>query len=118
MRELAQRRPIFHSEADFQHALAWEIHALHTDCQIRLERPVKGIDPSRRRPRVDLWVWVAIVVFAARDDADLRRQHLHEARWAANPDEPAGVKRWADEMIDRLRADRDAALEREAEGHF
>ena len=57
MRELAKRRPIFHSEADFQHALAWEIRAQHTDCQIRLERPVDGVDPSRRRPRVDVWLW-------------------------------------------------------------
>ena len=25
---LAEQRPIFHSEADFQHAIAWEIHKL------------------------------------------------------------------------------------------
>jgi hypothetical protein len=42
--QLAQRRPIFHSEADFQHALAWLIHVQHPTAQIRLEtRPERGI---------------------------------------------------------------------------
>lgn len=38
MRALASRRPIFHSEADFQHEFAWEMH-LHSQGEIRLERP-------------------------------------------------------------------------------
>lgn len=37
--QLAQRRPIFHSEADFQHELAWEIRTCHPCVQIRLEVP-------------------------------------------------------------------------------
>lgn len=38
---LAQDRPIFHSEADFQHALAWEIHKQNPDARVRLEyRPL------------------------------------------------------------------------------
>ena len=37
MKDLAVRRPIFHSEADFQHALAWAIHEKHKKCKIRLE---------------------------------------------------------------------------------
>jgi hypothetical protein len=36
-------------------------------------------------------------------------------RWAAGPEETEGLKRWAREMIERLRVARDAALEREAE---
>jgi hypothetical protein len=40
MESLAQKRPIFHSEADFQHALAWEAHLLLPDTEIRLEQPV------------------------------------------------------------------------------
>jgi hypothetical protein len=36
---LALKRPIFHSEADFQHALAWEIGLLHPGTHIRLEIP-------------------------------------------------------------------------------
>jgi hypothetical protein len=34
---LKDKRPIFHSEADFQHALAWEIHLAHPSASIRLE---------------------------------------------------------------------------------
>lgn len=40
---LATRRPIFHSEADFQHALAWQVQVEHPDAQVRLEvRPTRG----------------------------------------------------------------------------
>jgi hypothetical protein len=40
---LAGRRPVFHSEADFQHALAWELHLSDPDSRVRLEtRPLPG----------------------------------------------------------------------------
>ena len=39
MAELAKRRPIFHSEADFQFALAWRIATTRPDCGVRLEKP-------------------------------------------------------------------------------
>jgi hypothetical protein len=45
---LALKRPIFHSEADFQHALAWEIGLLHPGTHIRLEIP--SIFRERRAP--------------------------------------------------------------------
>jgi hypothetical protein len=35
---LRTARPLFHSEADFQHAFAWEAHRAHPDAHIRLER--------------------------------------------------------------------------------
>lgn len=38
---LAQRRPLFHSERDFQHAFAWELHVRLPQALIRLERPVQ-----------------------------------------------------------------------------
>lgn len=41
MQALAQQRVIFHSEADFQHAFAWEIHRSIPECDIRLEVPVR-----------------------------------------------------------------------------
>lgn len=48
---LSQQRPIFHSEADFPHALAWLIRLQHTEARIRLEH--------RPRPTasfyLDLW---------------------------------------------------------------
>lgn len=51
---LAAKRPIFHSEADFQHALAWEIQLAHPDAQIRLEKRVAV------SPRIDVDVLVAL----------------------------------------------------------
>jgi len=38
LKRLAKKRPIFHSEADFQHAFAWEIHQRFNTIDIRLER--------------------------------------------------------------------------------
>lgn len=45
MESLAGKRPIFHSEADFQHALAWEFQLAHPDAVIRLEQRV-ALEPS------------------------------------------------------------------------
>jgi hypothetical protein len=40
---LARNRPIFHSEKDFQHSLAWQVHLLDPAMQVRLEtRPAAG----------------------------------------------------------------------------
>ena len=55
MDDLARDRPVFHSEADFQHALAWHIHEAGLDPRIRLERPVEWPD-SRKRIYIDLWL--------------------------------------------------------------
>lgn len=38
--EVASSRSIFHSEADFQHAFAWELHRRFSDASIRLEKPI------------------------------------------------------------------------------
>lgn len=45
MDALARKRPIFHSEADFQHALAWEIQTAHPTAALRLEKRV-AVRPS------------------------------------------------------------------------
>jgi len=43
LNELALRRPIFHSEADFQQAFAWEIQVRYPGSIVRLEtRPLRG----------------------------------------------------------------------------
>lgn len=42
LNELSTERPIFHSEADFQHALAWKIHEKHQDLNIRLEKKLNA----------------------------------------------------------------------------
>lgn len=50
MTELAKTRPIFHSEADFQFALAWQIREMMPDSEIRLEFP-------HRSMRLDIWIF-------------------------------------------------------------
>ena len=55
MSDLAHQRPVFHSEADFQHALAWRMHAERRTARIRLEWPVEWSD-SEERIYVDLYL--------------------------------------------------------------
>jgi hypothetical protein len=50
---LARQRPIFHSEADFQHALAWELHQRLPNAAIRLELPVAH---RNKLLHVDIWI--------------------------------------------------------------
>lgn len=53
MAELAKRRPIFHSEADFQFALAWRIATTRPNCEVRLEKPFRRDDKTRY---LDIWL--------------------------------------------------------------
>ena len=55
MAELAKRRPIFHSEADFQFALAWQIHKMTPDCKVRLEKPFT-IGGDKKSRHLDIWL--------------------------------------------------------------
>ncbi len=41
--ELAKKRPIFHSEADFQHEIAWLIHETDPLIHVRLEKPITSV---------------------------------------------------------------------------
>ena len=50
---LSRSRPIFHSEADFQHALAWHIHKVIPNSQVRLEYPVRYDDSAMY---LDIWL--------------------------------------------------------------
>lgn len=43
---LSRSRPIFHSEADFQHALAWELQRMDPAAEIRLEKQVATNGPG------------------------------------------------------------------------
>ena len=40
MNTLAAQRKAYHSEADFQHAFAWEVHHQFPESTVRLERPL------------------------------------------------------------------------------
>ncbi|MFJ8834389.1 hypothetical protein, partial [Micromonospora aurantiaca] len=55
MAELATVRPVFHSEADFQHAFAWTLHRLAPSVGVRLEVPQDGPQVlGRGRRHLDL----------------------------------------------------------------
>jgi hypothetical protein len=61
LKKLAVQRPVFHSEADFQHALGWNIHERYPDAKVRLEyRPGKLKDKAY----IDIWVEIHRAVFA------------------------------------------------------
>lgn len=52
MAQLSKSRPVFHSEADFQHALAWKLREDHPKLAIRLEyRPAQ----LTQRGYIDVW---------------------------------------------------------------
>jgi len=54
MKGLAEERPVFHSEADFQHALAWALHSQHETGSVRLEfKPF-----PEERFYLDMWIRV------------------------------------------------------------
>ncbi len=54
MASLAATRKVFHSEADFQHALAWHIHQAMPESQVRLEVDVLQVEHRRRF--LDIWL--------------------------------------------------------------
>lgn len=61
LRDLASRRPVFHSEADFQHAFAWAAHQVDPALEVRLETsPVQGIRLDLLLSRPDLGQRTAI----------------------------------------------------------
>lgn len=53
LNSLAHKRPVFHSEADFQYALAWELRLENPNIDIRLEYPPPWLEG---RIHLDLWV--------------------------------------------------------------
>ena len=54
MGSLADTRKVFHSEADFQHALAWHIHQAMPESQVKLEVDVLQVEHQRRF--LDIWL--------------------------------------------------------------
>ena len=54
MEHLSQSRPIFHVEADFQHAFAWQIHEAMPDGSVRLE--FKPFPDDNKRMYLDIWL--------------------------------------------------------------
>lgn len=53
LKTLCSNRPVFHSEADFQHAFAWEIHLQWPNYSLRLEYPLS----LGERERLDIFAF-------------------------------------------------------------
>lgn len=53
MSALASARVLFHSEADFQHAFAWQLHEWLPEARVRLELPT---EINGQRAAIDIWV--------------------------------------------------------------
>ena len=69
MENLSRKREIFHSEADFQHALAWQIQEMYKNLEIRLERGVVSKDGARMH--IDIWL----------TDAEQKKVYLIELKY-------------------------------------
>ena len=54
MASLAEKRVLFHSEADFQHSLAWQIQTAMPESGVRLEVNVSSAE--RGRMFLDIWL--------------------------------------------------------------
>jgi hypothetical protein len=88
LRQLAAERPIFHSEADFQHALAWKLHEVYPDADIRLEyRPI-----SAEPLYADIWLRqgsgitaIELKYVTRRLDADVSGERFVLANHGAQP---------------------------------
>ena len=86
---LATERPVFHSEADFQHALAWEIHRNDPSARVRLE---VNLGISGRREAVDILVTVGDASYAIELkykakmlDAVHKKEEFHLQNHSARP---------------------------------
>ena len=54
MAKLSEKRRVFHSEADFQHAFAWQIREATPEYEIRLE--FNPVPEERRKIYLDIWI--------------------------------------------------------------
>ena len=93
---LAESRSVFHSEADFQHALAWHIHQIMPKRQVRLEFPILA---ENRQMYVDIWLpkqKVAIELKYATRKLELK----HKGEFFALPDQFAQNQRRYDFLHD------------------
>jgi hypothetical protein len=86
---LASDRPVFHSEADFQHSLAWALQMREPGRRIRLEyrAPVDEVmhvdilvvEPAGRRIAIELKCWTRQLEVTTGDEAFvLRNQGAHD----------------------------------------
>ncbi len=76
---LQGQRPVFHSEADFQHAFAWAAHELAPSLNVRLEthpQPNVRLDLLLSRPDLDDYTAVELKYLTARWSGEVNGEHF------------------------------------------
>ncbi len=76
---LADQRPVFHSEADFQHAFAWVAHTIDPQLQVRLEthpQPDVRLDLLLGRPDLDRHTAVELKYLTALWTGEVAGEHF------------------------------------------
>ncbi len=79
MSRLGRKRPVFHSEADFQHAFAWEAQQVDPDARVRLEthpEPAVRLDLLLARPDLDAYTVVELKYLTARWSGVVDGEHF------------------------------------------
>lgn len=76
LKHLSTTRPVFHSEADFQHALAWEIHERWPESSIRLEFKPPHLGSAIY---LDIWATIGQSILAIELKYKTRGGHLEVA---------------------------------------
>jgi len=100
---LSMNRPIFHSEADFQHAFAWQVQKDFPTSSIRLERPyiIQG-----KQAHVDVWVSVGALNIAIELKYKTRKLHVtYENEMYRLKDQSAQDLGRYDYLVDILRVE-------------
>ena len=92
---LADWRPAFHSEADFQHALAWQIKR-ELDSEVRLEVPYGGSSDNKY---LDIWlpdegVAIELKYFTRKPDPRKRAVHLNNESFALRDQGAQDIRRY------------------------
>jgi hypothetical protein len=76
---LARKRPVFHAEADFQHAFAWEAHQMNPGLRVRLEthpQPNVRLDLLLSRPDLRRHTAIELKYLTARWEGDVDGEHF------------------------------------------
>lgn len=107
--QLAERRPVFHSESDLQHELAWEIRSAHPRLRVRVESRLEG------RTYLDL-----LVTDTGDDDRSLAVELKYPVRaWAGDHDGEQFMLRAGAQDVDSYDCVKDIVrLERLLDGHY
>ena len=115
LKKLAVRRPVFHSERDFQVALAWEVQTADPHMDVYLEtRPAEGVhlDLAFERPDLESYTAVELKYFTRAWGRPVRGQQYDLKNQSAHDYGRYGVVKdvWRVEKFTRLRPGSNGAV--------